>query len=504
MANFILEMKQISKSFFGVPVLTNVNLSITPGEVHALMGENGAGKSTLMKILMGIHPADTGTIYLEGSEIKNKTSKEAMEKGIVMIHQELNPVLDMKVFENIFLGREFRTRLGLVDNRLMTLEARKLLESLEIDIPVNVFMRSLSVAQCQLIEIIKAISMSAKVVIMDEPTSALTDSEVLVLFKQIQKLRESGVSIIYISHKIDEIFQLCNRITVLRDGCCTGVKSADEITKDELIKLMIGRDISDIFPKTETKIGETVFEVRNLKLENKFHDINFSVREGEIFGLAGLVGAGRSEVVETIFGIRKKTAGSILIKGKEVTINKPSDAIKHRIALITEDRKRSGLNQKGSVCENITIVALRDFTNFGIIKKKIEKTAAEEQINKLSVKTPGLYTIIKNLSGGNQQKVVLAKWLLKEADIIILDEPTRGIDVGAKRDIYLLIDKLTKEGKAIIFISSEMLEVIGLCDRIIVMAEGNITGQLLRQEFSEEKIMTYATHFKEKELSVEA
>ncbi|MFP3043733.1 sugar ABC transporter ATP-binding protein [Treponema primitia] len=492
MTNCLMSLDHISKSFLGVKVLKDVSFNVNHHEVHALMGENGAGKSTLMKILMGIHTADSGTISMNGSEIINRNPKEAMFNGIVMIHQELNPVLDMQVFENIYLGRELKTKIGLVDKRAMKQESKKLLDNLSIDIPVNAYMRDLSVAQCQLIEIIKAISVNAKIVIMDEPTSAVTDREVAVLFEQIKKLKESGVSIIYISHKLVEIFKICDRVTVLRDGTFVGTEEVSNVTGEELIKMMVGRDIKDVFPKADVQIGDTLLEIKNFTLKQKFHNVNFSLRRGEILGITGLVGAGRSELVETIFGIHKKTEGEIFIRGKLVQIRKPADAIRNKIALITEDRKRSGLNLSGTVYENISMVALRRFINKGIINKKHEKQSAEEYIKILDVKTSGSSMLVKYLSGGNQQKVVLAKWLLTESDIIIFDEPTRGIDIGTKRDIYLLIGEFVKQGKSVIVISSEMPEVMGLSDRIIVMSAGYVTGELLRNEFSQANIMKLA------------
>lgn len=496
MAEYILEMNNISKSFPGVKVLDGVNLRVRPGEVHALMGENGAGKSTLMKILMGIYTADSGEVVLDGQPMTVRNPQEAMAKGVAMIHQELNPIMDMQVFENIYIGREIAKR-GLVDKRAMLRATEDLLKELEIDIPATAYMRELSVAQCQLIEIVKAISLSAKVVVMDEPTSAITDKEVATLFKQIARLKSQNVAIIYISHKMEEIFRICDTITVLRDGQFIGTGPAAELDNETLIRMMVGRDIHDVCPKTEAPIGETVLEVRNLSYGKRVSDVSFSLRRGEVLGIAGLVGAGRSELVETLFGFRKKTGGEILINGAPVDIRHPRQAIAHKMALVTEDRKQTGLNLIGRVSENITLAHLSALFPKGLINRKTENRLSEEYIGRLRIKTPSAAQTVGNLSGGNQQKVVLAKWLLTEPDIIILDEPTRGIDVGAKRDIYLLIGEMVKAGKAVIVISSEIPEVMGLADRIIVMAEGRLTGELRRPDFSQEAIMTYAAQFGE-------
>ena len=499
MSKPILEMKDITKYFSGVQVLEKVCLRVLPGEVHALMGENGAGKSTLMNILMGIHTADGGEIFLEGKEISNRTPREAMDKGISMIHQELHPIQDMDVTENIFLGREIRKGtdgiFSLVDKKEMLTKAGELFEELGIDINPSTLMRDLSVAQCQLIEMVKAISLSAKVIIMDEPTSAITDKEVDILFKQIRYLKSKGVSIIYISHKMDEIFQIADSITVLRDGQYIGTDRAENLNNDKLIKMMVGREISGIYPKESVSIGEVTMEVRNLSWGKRVRDVSFKLHRGEILGLAGLVGAGRSELVETLFGVNSRTSGEIFIQGKKTDIRKPVDAISNRIALITEDRKRSGLNLIGSLTENITLASLGALFPKGIISKKQEGVLTDESIRKHKVKTVSRNALAKSLSGGNQQKVVIAKWLLTEPEIIIMDEPTRGIDVGAKRDIYILLGDLVKAGKSVLVISSEIPEIMGIADRILVMAEGQVTGELNREEFSQEKIMHYASKF---------
>ncbi|RKJ76105.1 sugar ABC transporter ATP-binding protein [Butyricicoccus sp. 1XD8-22] len=496
MSEYVLEMRHIAKSFPGVKVLDDVTLQVKPGEVHALMGENGAGKSTLMKILMGIYTADAGEVMLSGGPLLARGPREAMDKGIAMIHQELNPIMDMQVYENIYVGRELRKGI-LVDRKAMIRETEDLLRELGINIPAVAYMRDLSVAQCQLIEIVKAISISAKVVVMDEPTSAITEREVETLFAQIRRLKSEGVAIIYISHKMDEIFQICDTITVLRDGHFIGTDAAANMTNEQLIRMMVGRDITEVFPKAEAEIGDVLLEVKNLSYGRQVKNVSFSLRRGEVLGIAGLVGAGRSELAETIFAMRQKSAGEILIGGKPVEIRHPKDAIRNRIALITEDRKITGLNLAGTVAENTTLVDLSRQFPSGLIDRQKENRITDEYIQKLSIRTPSAQQLAGRLSGGNQQKVVISKWLLSEPEIIILDEPTRGIDVGAKRDIYLLIGGLVRQGKAVIVISSEIPEVMGLSDRILVMAEGRVTGELVRSDFSQERIMSYAAQFGE-------
>ena len=495
---YILEMKDIYKSFPGVKVLEGVNLRIRPGEVHALMGENGAGKSTLMKILMGIYKADQGDIILQGQKTEMHGPRDAMDKGISMIHQELNTLLDMEVAENVFVGREIVKKgfsgLKLVDLGRMRAETGQYFEEMNIHIDPRARMRTLSVAEMQLVEIVKAISLNSKIIVMDEPTSAITEKEAQVLFEQIDMLKKQGVAIIYISHKMDEIFRISDTITVLRDGQWIGTKPASELNDDSLIKMMVGRELTDIYPKESAPIGEEILRVEDLSRGKKVRKASFTLRKGEVLGVAGLVGAGRSELVETIFGLYPKTGGAIYLNGEKVEIKSPREAIQHKIALITEDRKLTGLNLIGSVKENISAVSLKKLSPRGIVDKRQENEIAEKYIKDLKIKTPDQNAIVGNLSGGNQQKVVLAKWLLDQPDIIIFDEPTRGIDIGAKRDIYLLINELAKEGKGVIVISSEMAEVMGISDRIIVMCEGEIKGDIPREDFSQELIMSHASN----------
>ena len=493
MENVILRFEDISKSFSGNKVLHDVSFDLHEGEVHTLMGENGSGKSTLMKILMGIYRRDGGVIRLYDKDVVFSNPAQALANGIAMIHQELSPVMDMEIAENIFVGREIKKRGFLADIREMRKKAKLLLAQFSLDLAPETLMRDLSVGQCQLVEIIKAVSCNAKIIIMDEPTSAITENEVEVLFSQIRRLRSQGVSMIYISHKMEEIFKISDRITVLRDGHYIGTESASALAPGTLIKMMVGRELSEAFPKKNVPLGETILRVKNLSYGNKVRDVSFELRRGEILGIAGLIGAGRSELAETIFGLRKKTGGTVELNGKAVSIKRPADSIRQGLALITEDRKYTGLNLAGTVGGNITVVSIRLLTKFGLLNRGNENRCARNYVQKLSIKTPNIETPVLSLSGGNQQKVVISKWLVGNPDLIIMDEPTRGIDVGAKRDIYLLMGELAEAGKAVIMISSEMPELIGMCDRIIVLAEGKITGEFLGPGYSQEKIMWCAS-----------
>ena len=496
--DYILEMKNISKNFPGVKALDNVQFSLKAGEVHVLMGENGAGKSTLMKILGGLYHPDSGEIWINGINTRIHSPYDALERGIAMIYQELNSIPDMTIAENIYIGREPSLfRFGLLNKKKMNDDAIGMFPYLGLDFNPKKRMGDLSVAERQMIEITKAISFKSKIIIMDEPTSAITDKEVDKLFEVIQKLKSDGVGIIYISHKMDEIFKIADRITVLRDGQYVDTKPASELDTDKLISMMVGREIKDQFPKQQSEIGEVVLSVRDFTKKGQFENISFDLRVGEILGFAGLMGAGRTELVETIFGIRKPDSGEIYINNKKVNIKKPFDAIKNKIAIISEDRKGCGLNLKGTVRNNISIVTLKNYCKAGVLNKKSEKEAVDSSIRQLSIKTPSRDQIVDFLSGGNQQKVVVAKWILADAKIFILDEPTRGIDVGAKSEIHALLSTLAQNGKAVIMVSSELPEVLGMCDRVIVMHEGKATGELSREEMSQELIMKYATGHKE-------
>ncbi|NLZ99447.1 MAG: sugar ABC transporter ATP-binding protein [Clostridiaceae bacterium] len=484
----VLEMKNIWKSFSGNVVLRDVNFTVRQGEVHGILGENGAGKSTLMKILMGIYSKDSGTLLLDGEEIDINSPKQALELGISMIHQELNPVLDLSIAENVFLGKEI-TKYGLVQYKEMQQQALEIIERVGLSVPTKQTMRGLSIAQMQQVEIAKALSWNAKVMIMDEPTASLTEREIDALFLIIRQMTEKGISVIYITHKIEELFRICNRVTVLRNGEYIATEEISETSRDHLISLMVGREIGEIYPKEDVDIGEVVFEVENLSVTNVLSDISFKARRGEILGVAGLVGAGRSELMETIFGLRTPSSGQIKIHGEPISILSPRTALKNKMAFVTEDRKVTGLNLIAPLRENITLVTVRQFVEHMRINKKKETEASDLYIDRLGIKTDTCETQVKDLSGGNQQKVVIAKWLLADPDIIIMDEPTRGIDVGAKRDIYLLMGELVKQGKTIILISSEMPEVLGMSDRIMVLSGGKVMGVLNRNEFEQQKIM---------------
>jgi inositol transport system ATP-binding protein len=492
--DYMLEMIDITKEFPGVKALDGVQLKVKKGTVHALMGENGAGKSTLMKILIGIYTPDSGKIIFDGEELKFSNIKNALDKGISMIHQELSPIPNMTVAENIFLGREPSYKFtGWVKKKELEEKTRKLFEKLEIDIDPNVKMSELSIANTQMVEIAKAISYNSKLIIMDEPTSAITEKEVHHLFKIIRSLKKEGVSIIYITHKMDELAQITDEVTVLRDGKYIGTKSSDQITKDELIEMMVGRELNQIFHKQQVEIKEVALSVKQLSKKGKFENISFEVRKGEIVGFAGLMGSGRTEVLESVFGITPPDSGEIYIHGEKVNIRSTRDAIKYGMGLLTEDRKLTGLFLPLSVQDNMITVTIDQYTKGGFLNEKKIQDDCQRLSSQLAIKTPSLQQIIKNLSGGNQQKALIARWLLQDPDILFLDEPTRGIDVGAKSEIYNLIFELAKKGKAIVVVSSELPEILGLSDRIIVMHEGRKTGELSREEATQEKIMQLAT-----------
>lgn len=494
MGQALLELRNITKSFPGVLALDKVELEIRPGEVHVLMGENGAGKSTLMKIVDGIYHPDDGEIFVRGQQTNIHSPVEAMGLGIAMIHQELNTVLHMTIAENIFLGRE--TGKGILyEKKEMALQAKKVLEQLEINLNPNQKVIELSVAQRQMVEIAKAVSMNAQIIIMDEPTSAISDKEVEALFEIIERFRKEGKGIIYISHKMDEIFQIADRITVMRDGKTVGTYNASDITSEQLVAKMVGRELKEVYPgQISHKIGEEIFNVKNLSSTGVFENVTFQLKKGEILGISGLMGAGRSEVAETIFGLREKKSGEITVNGKKIVIHKPKDAIKAGIAFITEDRAQTGLNLKTTVKKDISTLTLSQYCNrLSIINKGKENQVVEDSIKRLRIKTPSSNQAIKNLSGGNQQKVIIARWLLVDPEILIMDEPTRGIDVGAKYEIYTIMRELAASGKAILMISSELPEIIGMCDRTIIMHEGRVTGELSKEEMTQENIMKLAS-----------
>ncbi|MDR1902810.1 MAG: sugar ABC transporter ATP-binding protein [Treponema sp.] len=499
-ADCILEMRDVVKTFPGVRALDGVNLRVRPGKVHVICGENGAGKSTLMKVLNGTYQADGGEIRFKGERVEHETIQSSLDMGIAMIYQELNPVLDMTVAENIFLGREPRTGF-FVDFKKMNEDTQELLFRLDMPYKATQKMRSLSIAGHQLIEIAKAISRDAAVIIMDEPTSAIADAEVAILFAQIEALKERGVAVIYITHKMDEIFRIADEITIIRDGQWVDSGVASNYNPDKLVSLMVGREISNIFPKDETvPIGEVVLEVHNLtqgpEYGGRFRDISFDLRKGEILGFAGLVGAGRSELMRAIFGLDKFSGGSMRIDGQPVRIRHTADAIKNGIAMISEDRKMFGLALGRNVHENISLVNLKKYVKKLLINDRAIDMDSLKMKDLLSIKITDFKVEANTLSGGNQQKIVLAKWLLGNVRIMILDEPTRGIDVGSKAEIHRLMCEFARQGMAIIMISSELPEIVGMSDRVVVMQEGYINGILSREEATQESIMKLATRKK--------
>jgi inositol transport system ATP-binding protein len=490
--NIKMRVSGINKSFPGVKALDNVNFAVRKGTVHALCGENGAGKSTLMKIINGIYKADSGQIFLDEKPVTIKDPIQARDYGIAMIAQELNYVPEMSIEENLFLGRLPVTKFGNVDWKRVRRETIEFLRQENLPYKPDQKLKTLTVSDIQMLEIIKAISNNAQIVIMDEPTSAITNREVEVLFGKIAELKKKGVSIIYISHKMEEVFRIADDITVLRDGKTVETHPASEIDLDKVIALMVGRKMDNVYPKEEVEIGEPILEIEGLGSKGVFKDINFKANKGEIVGFAGLMGAGRTETMRAIFGLDPYDEGKIKVHGKEVTIKKVSDSIAQKVVMLSEDRRRYGIIPIRSVMENASISSLDKIIYGGRWHPKVEKELVSKYFEKMHVKTPSLETAIQGLSGGNQQKVLLAKWMLRDPDVLILDEPTRGIDVGAKFEIYRLMTDLVKEGKTVIMVSSELPELIGMCDRIYIMNKGRITGCLSKDEFSQETIMRYA------------
>jgi len=497
----LLEMRGISKSFPGVKALDQVGLSVRRGTVHALMGENGAGKSTLMKCLFGIYRPDAGEILLDGKPVTLRDTRQALDAGISMIHQELHPIPHRSVMENIWLGRYPVHSYGpikIIDRKKMLRDTQALFKELRIDLDPEKWVVDLSVSKVQSMEIAKAVSYHSKVIIMDEPTSSLTGNEVEHLFGIIRKLRGEGVSIIYISHKMEEILAIADDVTIMRDGKLVGTYPAAELTTDLIIHRMVGRDLTNRFPPKSNVPGETVLRIEGLTSSEpkSFSDVSFELRKGEILGIGGLVGAKRSELVESLFGIRGVESGQIWIRGKQISIENPIDAKHARLALLTEDRRGTGIFPMLSVFDNTLIANLGNYLRGLVFLDRARGVAdVKRNIDLLRVKTPSQHTFIENLSGGNQQKVIVARWLLTDPDILILDEPTRGIDVGAKFEIYSIIADLAKRGKSIIMISSEMPELLGMSDRILVMCEGRVTGIIDAKEATQERIMTLATQF---------
>lgn len=492
----ILTLKNVTKEYPGVLALDHMNLEIYPGEVHALMGENGAGKSTLIKVVSGAIKPNGGTIVYEGKEYPSMTPSLSKKLGIGVIYQEFNLVPELSVAENIFLGQKLTNGLT-INRKLMNQKAKELMESFGIDIDVTREVKSLTVAYQQLVEITKTISADVKVLIMDEPSAPLTNREIDAMFGIVRKLKEQGVAIIYISHRMEEIFALADRITVMRDGKYVGTRMADEIDQNGLIKMMVGRDLDEQYPVIDKEIGEVVLEVKDLSTESLLKNISFELRKGEILGLAGLVGAGRTETARAIFGADAKSSGEICVHGKKVEIHKPKDAIREGIALIPEDRKKHGALLDMTIRDNISFIVIKELSRAGFVDRNADRKMSEKYISELTIKTPTMEQLTRNLSGGNQQKVVLAKSLASDSDIIIFDEPTRGIDVGAKKEIYVLMNKLAQQGMAIVMISSEMQELLGMSDRILVMHEGEMMGELKKEDATQEKILELASGIKE-------
>ena len=502
MQEYVLEMKGVCKSFPGVKALDQVELHLRPGTVHALMGENGAGKSTLMKCLFGVYKMDEGKIIYNGEHVKIDNPFDALQKGIAMVHQELQPIPERPIAENIYCGRYPEKKiLGLirtVNHKKMYEQTEALLKGLGLHYDPKAKLGSLSVSQMQLVEIAKAVSANAKIVIMDEPTSSLTQNEVETLFSIINRLKESGCSIIYISHKMDEILRISDEVTIMRDGKYIGTWASKELTTDLIITRMVGRELTNLYPKRENLPGDVILRVEDFTSihPKSFRNVSFELRKGEILGVSGLVGAQRTELMEGIFGLRASERGTITYLGKKLRINRPKTAIENGIALLTEDRRGSGIFGVLSVSDNVSIASLQQYLLFHLMlnDKKIA-SLVQDNVKKLSIKTPSIKTQIQSLSGGNQQKVIISRWLANDPDVLIMDEPTRGIDVGAKYEIYCIIAELAKQGKSIIMISSEMPELIGMADRIMVMCDGRVTGFVDEKDMNQETIMELATRF---------
>jgi len=496
MAEYLLKMQNICKNFPGVKALDNVNFNVRGGSVHALMGENGAGKSTLMKCLFGVYNKDSGEIYINGEKAEYKNPKQALENGVAMVHQELNQVLQRDVMDNMWLGR-FPVKGAIIDKKKMYVDTKNIFESLNINVDPKIKMSKLSVSQRQMVEIAKAVSYGAKILVLDEPTSSLTESETKHLFEIIEKLKKSGCGIIYISHKMEEILKISDDVTIMRDGKWIDTIPAAELTTEKIIKLMVGRELTQRFPEKTNKPSDVILEVKNLysRYAPRIEDASFSLREGEILGVAGLVGSGRTELLELLFGIKKIEKGQIILREKEIEIKNCRDAIKNKIALLTEERRSTGIFSGLDITFNSTIANLKEYAKSGVLNKRKMDKDTDWVIDRIKVKTPSKKTFIRTLSGGNQQKVLLGRWLLTSPDVLLLDEPTRGIDVGAKYEIYQLIIEMATMNKGIIMVSSEMPELLGICDRIMVMSGGRIAALEKTENLTQEKIMEYAAKY---------
>jgi len=493
MTEYILELKDTTKRFSGVEVLHEVSFSLRPGEVHALLGENGAGKSTLVKVMTGVHQPDKGEIYLDGKHVTFRDTRESRQVGIAAIYQELSLFPDLDVAENIFVGRQPTTIGGRIDWRKLYADAGNLLESLGVHLDLKQKARSLSIAQQQMVEIARAFSINARILIMDEPTSSLTLNEVADLFRLVRRLRDEGTAIVFISHRLEELFELADRVTIMRDGSYVDTLQLKDVTRDDLIRLMVGRTITNLFPKQDVKAGDVILKVENLSRAGSFRDVSFELRRGEILGMAGLVGAGRTNVARAIFGVEPATSGRIQLAGREVAITSPQQAIKLGLAYVPEDRQLHGLIPAMPITSNISLPMLFKYARHGWLQDKTERKSAYDAALQMEVRANNMWQLARELSGGNQQKIVLSKWLSTHPRILILDEPTRGIDVGTKAAVHALMSKLASEGMAILMISSELPEILGMSDRVLVMREGHMTGHFSRAEATQEKIISAAT-----------
>ncbi len=494
MSEFVLEMHDIVKQFPGVVAVNHAHLDLKPGEVHCLVGENGAGKSTLMKILSGAQPLDSGEIRLSGQPVQIHSPHHAQQLGVSMIYQEFNLSPYLSVAENIYLGREPRIgKTPFINWKKMYTDARELLGRIGVMMDVRQAVNELSVAQQQMVEIAKALSFNSKIIVMDEPSATLTDHELKALFDLIRDLKTQGIGMIYISHRLEEIFEIGDRLTVMRDGQYVATKAVSEVTRDDIIRMMVGRELTREFPKEVFSLGEERLRVEGITREGVFQDVSFSLHRGEIVGLTGLVGAGRTEVARAIFGADRLEKGQIVLEGKPITVKSPRDAIRQGIGLLTEDRKNQGLVLGMTVRENTSLANLKELVKFLFVNRRKERTITEQYVRDLQIKTPSIEQTAQNLSGGNQQKVVLAKWLFTQSRVLIFDEPTRGIDVGAKAEIYKLMNELVRQGVCILMISSELPEVMGMCDRILVMHEGRVAGEVMQADATQERIMRLAT-----------
>jgi len=490
--DLIIETKNIRKTFPGVTALDNVNFKLKKGEIHALIGENGAGKSTFIKILMGVHKMDKGDIFFEGDKVNIKNPLEADKIGLAAVYQHMITAPLLTVAENIFLGRQPKKN-GLIDWKKMNQDAKEILEDLNMDINPKVRLNKLSNVQRRMVVIAKAISKDAKVIIFDEPTAQLAEEETEELHDKIKMLKEKGISIIYISHHLEEVFEICDRVSVLRDGEHVGTEKVDDITEDDLIAMMVGRDVGELYYKEDIKKGKELLRVENLERDSELSDVSFSLHEGEVLGVYGLLGAGRTELVRSLFGAEPITGGKIIIEGEEVKIDNPSQAINNNIGLLPEDRHEEGVALLQSVNDNCNVVSSKFSARYGVLNKKVERETTRKNIEDLNIKTPSINQLVKNLSGGNQQKVVIAKWINANSNILLFDEPTVGIDVGAKKEIYVLMSELLKEGKGIIFVSSYIPELMEICDRIMVLSRGKMTGIVEKEDFDQEELLYLAT-----------